>query len=232
MVKKKSCLFFIKGVASTKAAFFYAAVFFIVQAGILRPAFSSVSGPSVFVEKAIGTQQMSIIISGSGLPEMRKITFNCTYSVPHASIMDAIVSSPQPATAISVHVDTTTSSLSVSINAASTLLLPANGRMVVLKINNPSTGAAWPLTVVKAIVIDKQNTSVEVPVLIKTSTMNFGGRTGDNATQNDLVQTQWGNIVLFDISGRKISNSMRQTAPGCHLKTLHYKYKARIVSIR
>jgi hypothetical protein len=221
-----ACPFSKKIFLSAKAALIYAAFFFIAQACIFSPAFSSASSPAVFVEKEIGAQQMSIFISGSGLPEMHKITFTCTYSVPHASIMDAIVSSPQPATAISVFVDTMASSLSVSINAASTILLPDNSRMVVLKLNNPSTGAAWPLMVVKALIIDNQNTSFEVPVSIKSSTVSYNG------TGNAYAQARRGEARLFDISGRKISNSMRQTAAGFHLKTINHEYKARIVLIR
>jgi hypothetical protein len=228
---KAACLFLNKTVATANTAFFYAVIFYLMQV-ILFPGFISASGPAVFVEKAIGAQQMSIFISGARLPEMRKITFTCTYSIPHASIMDAIVSSPQPATAISVLVDTTTSSLSISINAASTILLPDNAHMVVLKMNSPPTGAAWPLMVVKALMIDKQNASVEVPVSINTSTIRYGGSAGNYAIKNDHVQTHWGEVALFDLSGRKISNSMRQIAPGCHLKTINTEYNSRIVSIR
>jgi hypothetical protein len=220
-------LFFKRVIASAKAAFFFVMVFFIMQA-VFFPAFSAASGPAVFVEKAIGAQQTSIFISGSGLPEMRRITFTCTYSISHASIMGAIVSSPQPATAISVHVDTTASSLSVSISAASTIILPDNSRMVVLKLNNPSTGVAWPLTVVKALMIDKQGAGVEVPVSMKTSLIRNGGYVAGA----DRTQMRTARVTLFEITGRKISDSRRRAAPGCYLKNISCANKALAVSIR
>ena len=194
--------------ATAIAAFFYGIVLLNDQ--------KAEAGPAVFVEKTIAAQQTSIFISGSGLPEMRRITFSCTYSVPRASIMDAIVSSPQPATAISVLVDTAASSLSVSISATSTILLPDNARMVVLKMNNPSTGGVWPITVVKALMIDKQGASSEIPVTVKASII------GNVTPIAGYGRMQFRNVsgTFFEINGRKVSGCIGRATPGYYLKSI------------
>ena len=211
-------LFIKQGNATAKAVFFLAAVLFALQA-LICPAPGCASGPAVFVEKTVGGQQTSIVLSGSALPEMRGITFTCTYSVSHASIMNAIVSSPQPATALSVLVDSAASSLSVSIRAASTLLLPDKARILVFKIDNPSTGGLWPLKVVKAVVTDKQGAAVEVPVSTNTAIINYGNRAGGFTAGGDRSEAPSGRAVLIEINGRKVSD-VRRSAPGAYVKSI------------
>ncbi len=223
--------FYRQAVSPAKAVFFFAAVQVAPTAAFL-PAAGSVYQPTVFVEKTVGGQQTSIVISGRGLPEMRGITFTCAYYVPHASIMDAIVSSPQPATAISVFVDTAASSLSISIHAASTVLLPDNGRIAVFKISNPSTGSAWPLKVVKAVMIDNQGAGIAVTVSTNTSVMSFGGRAGGYGAAADVAAARPCRAELFEMNGRKISGSGRRFAPGCYLHNISRSNMTTAVSIR
>jgi hypothetical protein len=176
------------------------------------------SGPAVFVEKTVDAQLIKITVSGSGLPELRGITFTCGYSVSHASIMDAIIASPQPNTALSVIVDSAASSMSIAILAASTILLADGAPIVAIKITG-TANADWPLTIIKAIAVDKQGAYTQLPISIKASVRENGGpKLADaagylNARQQDALSG------FFDVSGRKVSGCKRRCAPGYYLKT-------------
>ena len=213
-------LFLEKKAAWLKRAFFCIVLLYTVHA--------DASGPAVYVEKAIETQQVKFVISSSGLPEMRSISFVCTYAVPHVTIMDAIVSSPQPSTAISVLVDTAASSFSVSIHAVSTLLPPDKAPIVILKINDVTPGVSWPLAFVKAIIIDKQGAIAELPVTIKTSLAEkfpcF------SVSQNTRISA--GRVILFSLNGRKTTNYAQRNAAGCYLTSMGSAYKKEIISVR
>ena len=175
-------------------------------------------GPVVFVEKTFDARSITITVSGSGLPELRGITFTCAYAVSHASIMDAIVASPQPKTALSVIVDSAASSMSIAILAASTILLADGAPIVAITITGTAT-AGWPLTIIKAIAVDRQGASTQLPISIKASVREKRGpRLADaagclNARRKEAVS------VFFDVSGSKVSGCTRRRAPGYYLKT-------------
>jgi|WetSurMetagenome_2_1015567.scaffolds.fasta_scaffold298095_2 hypothetical protein len=191
-------------------------------------ALQAAAGPGIFVEKSVNAQQTKFILSGSSLPELRSITFACTYAVSNAAIMDAIVSSPQPATVVSVLVDTATASLSVSIHAVSTLQLPNNGSILVFKINSQFVGATGPITFTKASIIDKQGAASEFPVVIKTSISGdvmFG-------PASPAGRVQIGRMTLCEINGRKISNSAQHTGSGFYCKSVGCVYTAKVFCIR
>ncbi len=189
---------------------------------------AAASAPVVTVEKVVEAQQTTFIICGFSLPEMRRITLTCTYSVPHASIMDAIVSLPQPATAVSVLVDTAASSLSVSIHAVSTLLLPDNARVLVLKMNEPTGGVAGTLTFVKALVIDKQGASSEPPIVVKSSA---AGKSVPAAGRR-VAAARTGRVMLFEMNGRRVANSGQRSAPGCYCKSVGRASATGVISVR
>jgi hypothetical protein len=188
------------------------------------------SGPAVFVEKTFDEHSITITVSGSGLPEMRGITFTCSYSISHASIMEAMVASPQPKTALSVIVDSAASSMSIAILAASTILL-ADGSPIVAITMTGIANAGWPLTIIKAIAVDKQGASTQLPISIKASVRENGGpKLADapgrlNAGQQNAVSG------FFDVSGRKVSSCKRRCAPGYYLKTFRPAV-ARILVVR
>jgi hypothetical protein len=175
-------------------------------------------GPAVFVEKTFDAQLIKITVSGSGLPEMRGITFTCGYSVSHASIMDAIVASPQPKTALSVIVDSAASSMSIAIRAASTILLADGAPIVAIKMTG-TTNAAWPLTIIKAIVVDKQGASSQLPISNKASVKENGVPKLADVSGCLNARVQDAASVFFDAGGRKVSGCKRRCAPGYYLKT-------------
>jgi hypothetical protein len=204
----------------------------ITAAGFCMMALSALrlanSEPIVLVEKTIEAQQTKFVLSGAGLPEIRSITFSCTYTVPKALIMDAIVSSPQPATAVSVLVDTIASSMSISIHAVSTLLLPDKAPIVIFKINTPTTAASWFLSFVKAIIIDKQGAVVELPILNHTSGVQKLAY--PSVSLNTPIHAD--RAILFSLNGRKASGSGKRNAAGYYLKSMGLAYTTVIVSVR
>jgi hypothetical protein len=176
------------------------------------------SGPAVFVEKTFDARSITITVSGSGLPEMRGITFTCGYSVSHASIMDAMVASPQPKTALSVIVDSAASSMSIAVLAASTILL-ADGAPIVAITMTGTANADWPLTMIKAIAVDKQGASTQLPISIKASVRENGGPKLADAAGCLNARRQEAVSGFFDVRGRKVSGCTRRCAPGYYLKT-------------
>jgi hypothetical protein len=173
----------------------------------------AVSTPAIFVEKTVSGGQTKIVISGSALPEMRGIAFACTYSVSAALIMDAILASPQPATALSVLVDTSKSSILISVRAASTLLPAENAGLVEFKMSAPVTGGSWPLTVTKATVTDKQGAVAEIPVTVKASVMENGPPAADCA----LRHAPFAAGSFYAVNGRKLVGGEREVARGMYL---------------
>jgi hypothetical protein len=94
---------------------------------------------------------------------MKSLSLKCTYALSHAVIMDAIVASLQPKTAIAVSVDSSAKSLTITLRATTTLTPPASADMVLLKIFQASENT-WPITVVKAEITDRQGALSQVPV--------------------------------------------------------------------
>ena len=202
------------------AACFCAVIFFIFRL--------AVGSPTVFVERTIAAQQAKYVLSGVSLPEMRSITFSCVFTAPQASIMDAIVSSPQPGTAVSVVVDTAASSMSISIRAVSSLLPADKSPIVIFTMNNLISGASWPITFAKALIIDKQGASVELPILAKTSAVE---RFACPSAFQDM-QMPPGRVILFSLNGRRASEGVNRNATGYYLKSKGFACRAGIICVR
>jgi hypothetical protein len=168
---------------------------------------------------------------------MRGITFACTYSVSSALIMEAIISSPQPATAFSVSVDTAKSSMSISVRAASTMRPADNAGLVVLKINADASGAPWPLTVTKATMADKQGAVSEIPVTVKASIAPIPEALRPSGFRAPWlsgveVRKQDAGPALFDCGGRKVSGIDRLPARGFFVQSVGRTRFAAAVRIR
>lgn len=90
--------------------------------------------PRVSSSKSVGQDQLNVIITGSELPELQSITVTCSYDPQKAAFRDAIISSPLPSTAFSACIDTTESSLTVSVSATSTMTIADGASLIVLRI--------------------------------------------------------------------------------------------------
>jgi len=191
--------------------------FFCIVGLNMSPVFAS--GPGVLVERTVAASLTAITVSGSNLPEIRSITFTCAYSVPHASIMNAIVSSPQPKTVLSVMVDTAVSSLSIAVRAASTILI-ANGTPILTIRMSGESNQDWPLTVIKAIVVDKQGLSSPLPISLNASLVQNSRPGAADAVDRLSAQAMEAASVYFDAGGRKISGLTRRYATGYYLNNL------------
>jgi len=167
------------------------------------------AGPGIFAEKAIDALQTKFTITGRSLLEMRGITVVCTYGGSNESKMAAIVSSPQPSTSVSVNVDTAASSISISIHAVSTMQPADNAGILVFKMNN-SPAVPLPITFVKAIIVDKNNASSELPITVNVSIV----KNSCSSALTPRVPLQRAGLALFTVNGRMIFDSRKRGGSG------------------
>lgn len=203
-----------------KTGFLTAIVFFSMKAAISEPLF--------IVEKALEPSRMTVTVICSQIPELKNVTFTCSYTVPKASLMDAIISSPQPGAALSVLVDTATSTLSITIQATTTVIPAENARIILLKIPVTAPFEAADFTVTKAVFTDKNGTPA-------TATVN-NRLTGINASFPAVAsfsrQHSVGSTAIYRIDGRKASGRLRKQACGMNISLRNGSSVASLISVR
>lgn len=124
--------------------------------------------PKLIVKQLSGAGLYTLTVSGTGLPEVQSITVQCSYSVSRSVIVDALASTPLPASAISVRIDSTTSVVLVTIAAAKAVSIKDDATILLLKMASPEGGSA-PISAKKATLVDKGGTSTEVPIDVASS---------------------------------------------------------------
>jgi hypothetical protein len=203
-----------------KTGLFFTIVFFSLKA--------AVSAPLFLVEKAIDKQQMTVSVSGSQLPELKSITFSCSYDLSGISLMEAIVSSPLPATSLAVQVDTAASTLSITLHATTTVTPADNARIVLLRIPVALTVEAADFNITKGVIIDKQGTSAEITIDNKTIRV----RSFFPSSIASVRQSTAGSAAVYGIDGRKVSGAMQKRACCYSIVQQHGFRSASIITVR
>lgn len=170
------------------------------------------AAPKLFVKQLSGAGLYTLTVSGTGLPELQSIAVHCSYSVPRSVIVDALASTPLPASAISVRIDTTTSVVAITIAAAKTVSIRDDATILLLKLASPE-GGNTPLSAKKAVLVDKEGTSTEVPIDIASLRLPF---TYNTFTLDESAFTDNVNRT-FQLDGR-VNTRIRHTS-GCLIRS-------------
>jgi len=127
--------------------------------------------PAISVNKSSDQGRLTVNMNGSGLPEIKSITLTCTFDLQRIALMDAIISSPLPATGISAYVDASDSSLVITVQATTTMVVADNALFVKLLI--PVTvqqGSESAFTLLTAEYIDASGTGRTAAITTTAST--------------------------------------------------------------
>jgi len=173
------------------------------------------SAPLVIVKQTADAQQRIFSASGQDLPEIKKITFICTYTLPSTTLLKTIVSSPVPATAISASVDSATSTLLIAIIAATTIHPGSDSTLLRVKIPTAATGSSeGDIAFEKAIMIKSDNDSVEIPLQTTAAAPHY--RSSQQPIRPALFTGRPLRSVYM-IDGRILGTLPQQRTSGCSI---------------
>ena len=125
---------------------------------------SAAGSPAVNVGISSADRKVTVTIDGSGFPEIKNARFICSYNPLTLKAIDAVISSPVPATALSALLDTSGHTLAIVVNAASTVTITEGMRIVNLRIPTDSRQQEFFFTVDTALLIDKNGTSISAVI--------------------------------------------------------------------
>ncbi|MBN1306359.1 MAG: hypothetical protein JXA18_00475 [Chitinispirillaceae bacterium] len=167
--------------------------------------------PSVSSNKSIDKNLLNVSITGSGLPELRCITFTCIYDPQRVALMDAVISSPLPSTAFSALVDTSEKSLSVSVCATGTMHITDGATMVALRIPlTVSQEGESAFTLTSASFTDVSDTVHSVPIGSAMVARFQASAYNHAATTTPYTRCS----ALYLLNGRKCGFTRPRTAAG------------------
>ena len=201
----------VKGAAMISIAndkcIFHAGVYFVGILLFLTPL--SEAAPAVTVGTSFSQEVMTVTMTASSFPELRSITFDCTYDPQRISIMDAVVGSPLAATALGVAVDTAAHSLRLVINAASTVTVGDGKPLLNLFIPTESQEDAKAFMVSKAAITDKNGATINVTI---HSTAVILSKPGFPSPR--LAMRKTGTTLGLRLNGRRFSRERNEAVSG------------------
>jgi hypothetical protein len=189
---------------------------------------AAISAPLFVVEKATDGQRLTMTVTCSQIPELKSITFTCSYTVPKAMLMEAIVSSPQPGTALTVRVDSATATLSITIRATTTITPAENARILVLKIPGAATIITDGLTVTKATFSDKNGAPTPATIITKTTSIDKPFAIAAPSCRKHAA----GDITMYRIDGKKVSVLLLKPVCGMSIMQRNGSGAAPFISVR
>ena len=181
--------------------------FIVVTMFSLTP--RSEAAPAVNVGTSFCQGVLTVTMAASSFPELRSITFDCTYDPQRISIMDAVVGSPLAATALGVAVDTAAHSLRLVINAASTVTVGDGKPLLNLFIPTESQEDAKAFMVSKAAITDKNGATINVTI---HSTAVILSKPGFPSPR--LAMRKTGTTLGLRLNGRRFSRERNEAVSG------------------
>jgi hypothetical protein len=183
--------------------------------------------PTVSSSKTVQQDQLKVSITGSELPELKSITFTCTFDLERIAVFDAIISSPLPSTAFSALIDTAESTLTVALMATSTIQIADDASLVNLTIpviiNQNETGA---FNLVSAAFIDANGESQTASV--GTTSVEHAAR--PFIVREPLTATAANRCASFLLNGRRCGREGHESSAGLILRRIgHSQTVGRII---
>lgn len=185
-------------------------LFFVFFAGIIS---SITAEPEINVNSSFSQEKFTITLSGKQISEIQGLEFTCEYDTAYVAILESVLSSPLPGTALSVIVDEEMFTLSVVIQAVAAINVADGDPVFITSFYSKKQGqiSAYDcLNFTKAYIIDKNGNRVEAVI-----------DTGNTEVKIDLhlAQIKTGknrsDFRFFQLNGRRLTK--RNLPQRCNL---------------
>ncbi|MBN1576681.1 MAG: hypothetical protein JW913_09030 [Chitinispirillaceae bacterium] len=199
----------------------------VVAGMMFSLAYSAQAAPAVTVGTSFSQEVMTVTMTASAFPELRSVTFDCAYDPQRISIMDGVVGSPLPATALGVAVDTAAHSLRLMITAASTVTVGDGKTLVTLlaPMESPETGNVF--TVSEVAITDKNGTVVNATI---HSTAVDLSRPAFAPPRSAMRKA--GDVMGLQLNGRRFFRDRNGAVPGYIVRRTGHAAMSGMILIR
>jgi hypothetical protein len=168
--------------------------------------------PAINVEKTISEETFTVTMFGEDLPELKKLTANCSFQLPVTAIKDAIVAAPLPETALSVIVDETDSTITISVLATSTIIVEDDQELIWFRIPVQAGTSTGAFTVTSVTIIDKDDASIEATINQTKTVWTPPAHRYISTAHNQPV------LSRIQLNGRRIPHGNAITVPGVYIR--------------
>ena len=168
--------------------------------------------PTVSVSKSFADEQLTVTLSGTEFPELKTITFECSFDPQYITIRDAIVGAPLPKTALSVAVNDVDSSVTLTVQATSTIQVENDKQLLVLQIPLQNEENNMSFTITKVTLIDKNDTSIDAAINQLATVVPSTHYRYQAIAQHTLSN------LRFQLNGRRYGTGHRMPVSGVYIQ--------------